>query len=300
MADWNPPKHGGSPEGGSHASHAIPSDKGPSLLDRLPFGRERVDPYASEMPQGFENDGIRYLDARPLGRPLSVPYPIRRGMVVLMVVAAVVGSVGLFWYFDAVVSAPSREAALVQENIARNVPLDLPQLSTLMPLGDEEVLAALQASGDTLFQLVPVGEQPEGGFEVVKLPAGVTVADAAASYAAGLDNVSAASATRLLNGAWRLSVSRAGGTDMYVGYADFKSHEPQAAITQAMAAEGIDPASATDAGTDELGNTYSTGTLTVDDHAYTWRISVVPLSNMYRLHGIPDTIQYVGIRFTTA
>lgn len=298
MADWNPENHGGAHAGGSHA---IPPEKGPSLLDRLPFGRGKAaDPYASEMPQGFENEGIRYLDARPLDRPLTVPHSVRRGMAAIMVTAAVVGSVGLFWYFDAVVSAPSREAALVEENIARNVPLDLPQLSTLMPLGDQEVLAALQASGDTLFQLVPVGEQAEGGFEVVKLPEGVTVADAAASYATGIDNVSAVTATRLLNGAWRLTVARSGGTDMYVGYADFKSHEPQAAITQAMAAEGIDPASAADAGTDELGNTYSTGSLTVDDHIYNWRISVVPLSTMYRLRGIPDSIQYVGVRFTTA
>ena len=297
MADWNAPKHGGAHEGGAHG---IPPEKGPTLLDRLSFGRRRTDPYASEMPQGFENEAIRYLDARPLERPISTPFTVRRGMVALMVAAAVVGAACLFWYFDAVVSAPSREAALVEENIARNVPLDLPQLATLMPLGDEEVLAALQASGDTLFQLVPIGEQPEGGFEVVKLPEGVTVAEAAASYAAGLDNISAATATRLLNGGWRLTVTRSGGTDMYVGYADFKSHEPQAAITQAMAAEGIDPASTADAGTDELGNTYSTGTLTLDDHAYNWRISVVPLPTMYRLHGIPDTIQYVGIRFTQA
>lgn len=260
---------------------------------------ETHDPYAAESVPGFENDNIRYLDARPLTRPFVVPESVGRRMLPLLIAGIVIGALLLFWYFNSVVNASARDAAQVQENIAREVSLDLPVLSTLMPLDDEDVMATLQGTGDTLFEKTPIGQGPDGSFEVIRLPEGVSLADAAAAYAAGLDRISAATATRLLNGAWRLAVTRASGTDMYVGYADFKSHEAQAAITQALASQGIATSDVADSGVDQLGNTYSTGTVTVDGQTYNWRVSVVPLDSMYEIRDLPSDVQYVGIRLTT-
>lgn len=287
-------------------SHREPSDPSAgragslvgSIRDRARWNKEH-DPYTADSVPGFENESIRYLDARPLTRPFVLPESIARRMVAFLVAAAVIGAAFLFWYFDTVVNAASREAAQVEENLNRDVSLGLPALSTLMPLSDADMMATLQADGDTLFEKVPVGSQAEGGFEAVKLPEGVSLADAAAAYATGIDNISAATATRLLNGAWMMTVTRTGGTDLYVGYADFKSHAAQAAITQALASQGLSAADATDSGTDEMGNTYSAGTVTVDGNTYNWRVSVLPLDAMYSIRDIPSDAQYVGIRFTT-
>lgn len=260
---------------------------------------ERHDPYTDESVPGFENDNIRYLDARPLTRPFTLPESVSKRMLPFLIAAAVIGALILFWYFDTFVNASARQAAQIEENIKRDVSLQLPELSTLMPLSDADVMATLQGTGETLFEKSPIGTEPEGGFEVVKLPQGVSLTDAAASYAAGLDHISAASATRLLNGAWLMTVTRKAGTDMYVGYADFKSHEAQAAIAQALASQGIATTDVADSGVDQLGNTYSAGTLTVDGNTYNWRVSVVPLESMYSIRDMPEDAQYVGIRFTT-
>lgn len=269
-----------------------------NLRDRARWNQEH-DPYTADSVPGFENDSIRYLDARPLTRPLGLPEAIAKRMIAFLVAAAVIGAGILFWYFDTVVNAASREAAQVEENVKRDVTLGLPMLSTLMPLDDADMLATLQAEGDTLFEKTPVGQQPEGGFEAIKLPSGVSVADAGAAYAMGLDNISAATATRLLNGAWMMTVTRNNGTDLYVGYADFKSHEAQAAITQALASQGLSTADVEDSGVDDLGNTYSSGKVTVDGNTYNWRISVLPLDSMYSIRDMPADAQYVGIRFTS-
>ena len=50
--------------------------------------------------------------------------------------------------------------------------------------------------------------------------------------------------------------------------------------------------------TDEVGNTFQTGTVDIDDVTYTWRVSAAPLSDKYDIKGLPSTAAYVGIRLT--
>lgn len=50
--------------------------------------------------------------------------------------------------------------------------------------------------------------------------------------------------------------------------------------------------------TDEVGNTFQTGTVDIDGDTYTWRVSAAPLSDKYDIKGLPGTAAYVGIRLT--
>lgn len=270
-----------------------------SMRSRARWKREH-DPYASETPAGFENENIRYLDARPLTRPLDIPEPVVKGTRIFLIAAIIVGALMLFWYFDTVVNAASREAAQTRENASRNVALDLPVLADLADLDDEDIMAVLTASGATLYEKTPIGSLAEGGFEVVKLPEGVSLLDAGASYAAGLDRISAANATRLLNGAWMLQVIRnTANSELYVGYADFHSGDAQQAIQQARSAEGWLASEVADSGVDDQGNTYCAGVVDTAAGECSWRVSVVPLSSMYKIKNMPEDALYVGMRLTT-
>ena len=101
----------------------------------------------------------------------------------------------------------------------------------------------------------------------------------------------------LLNGSWTLTVDRSDTLTMAVKYADFSSSTLEAAIQAAVAAEGFQAASAS-TDTDEVGNTFQTGTVDIDNVTYTWRVSAAPLSDKYDIKGLPSTAAYVGIRLT--
>lgn len=85
---------------------------------------------------------------------------------------------------------------------------------------------------------------------------------------------------------------------MRVRYADFASGTADVAIQSAKEAEGLSDIQATDAGVDDSGNTYQAGIVEVNGETYNWRVSVIALSEVYEVSGLPQNALFVGIRFT--
>lgn len=242
---------------------------------------------------------VRYFDGAELSRPQELPPLVRYVTIGIMVVAAVIGAAFVGKYLDQIMNEPLRQQEALSQNLTREVSYDLPSLGALMPKSDEEVMTALTEAGYTLYERTPVGTNPDGGFEVIKLPSDVSLEEAGVMYLTGIDKLSAADAVKLLKGGWNLTVSRKSGTDMRVRYADFDSGSLEKAIQNAMQAEGLQNATVTDSGVDDSGNTYQTGTVSTEDGAtYTWRVSVIDLSKVYDIAGLPNTAYYVGVRFT--
>ncbi len=261
--------------------------------------RDEADPYTSRMPHSYENGKIDYPNVALLNRPLDLPRSIRKGLLIFLAAAVLIGGIILFRYFDVVVNAPAREKAQVAENTTRVVPYNLPVLLDLMPLSDAEMMEQLKTSGDTLFERTPIGTNESGGFQVVRLPEGVSVADAAAMYLSGLNNISASSASLLLNGAWDLTVTREAPYNLFLRYADFSSGSIESAIQSALLAESLEAQNEeSERGVDDSGNTYVTSTATRDGVSCTWRVSVIALSEVYDIEGLPEDSLYVGIRMT--
>lgn len=244
-----------------------------------------------------QTETVRYLDGSGLSRPLDMPAKVRTGLAGALVAGCLIGGIALFNYFDSVIGEPQRQQEALEENIAREVSLDLPQLGALMPLGDQAIMDSLSATGCTLYEKTPVGES-EAGFEVIKLPADVSLEEAGLIYLNGIANATPSDAAKLLNGSWTFTTDRSSGTSMRVRYADFTSGTADVAIQNAKAAEGLSETQASDAGIDDSGNTYQAGTVEMNGETYTWRVSVIALSEIYEISGMPDTALYVGIRFT--
>lgn len=240
---------------------------------------------------------VRYPDAAALLRPLDMPRNVRMGLAVALAAAAIVGGIALFAVFDNMFGTPMREQDALEQNIARDVALDLPNLGSLMGLSDADIMTTLSASGATLYEKVPVGTSATE-FEVIKLPSDVTLADAGAMYLTGVDNLSPSGAAKLLNGSWDLKVNREAGMNINVRYADFKSGTIEAAIQAALDAEGIDAASIAESGVDDAGNTFAAGKTNVNGTEYNWRVSALELSEVYKVKGMPENTYYVGVRFT--
>ncbi len=241
---------------------------------------------------------------RPTFRnPLSALFRRRKSTVTIgdvryLLVAAVLGGMFLYNWIDQITNEPLRQQEALQENLAREVTLDLPSLAALMPMDDATMMATLTEAGYTLYERTPVGTNPEGGFEVIKLPADLSVEEAGVMYLTGIDKLSAADAVRLLKGAWTMDVSRKAGESIRLRYADFESGTIEKAVQSAMAAEGLESAEVTDNGVDDSGNTYQAGTVATDNGTYNWRVSVIELSEVYDISGLPNTAYFVGIRFS--
>ncbi len=242
---------------------------------------------------------VRYFDGAELSRPLEMPARVRYVALAAMAVAAILGCLFLAHHFDQVTNEPLRQQQALQDNLAREVAYDLPSLPTMMAQSDEDIMASLTEAGYTLFERTPIGTNPDGGFEVIKLPADVSLEEAGAMYIKGIEKLAPADAVRLLKGSWNLTVERKNGANMRVRYADFESGTIEKAIQSAMQAEGLENATVSDSGVDDSGNTYQAGTVDTEDGVtYNWRVSAIDLSQVYEIAGLPNTAFYVGIRFT--
>lgn len=240
---------------------------------------------------------VIYPNVEVLSRPLDMPPNVRRGAVFALIAAAIIGVIFLIWYFDGIVNEPKRQQEAITETLARDVSYDLPNLYSLMPLDDASIYASLEETGTTLYEMPT--QEGRSLYEVIKLPAGMSVVDAGAMYLSGIDNLSAAEAARLLLGSWDLEVDRENGVNMALHYADFKADSVDAAVQEALSTEGLTDAAIEDSGEDNAGNTYVMGTIDGDAGTYSWRVSALPLSKIYSVQGLPDDAVYVGIRMTS-
>ena len=238
----------------------------------------------------IEQGNIRYMDGSSLLRPMDMPRSQQIVMAVFVVIAVIIGVRLAAGAITAVNDSNAQSQASVEENLSRTVSYNLPVLTQMADMDDQAILDSLATAGYTVYNQT-------AEIELVKLPDDVTVADAAAMYAKGVGSLSASQAALLLNGSWTLTVDRSDTLTMAVKYADFSSSTLEAAIQAAIAAEGFE-SSGTSMDTDEVGNTFQTGTVDIDDVTYTWRVSAAPLSDKYDIKGLPSTAAYVGIRLT--
>ena len=240
---------------------------------------------------------VAYLEGAPLRRPFSMPKTQRIICAVIVIIAIVLGGI----FINRTVLSDLRESLTseqnVQNNLAREASIEtLPAMNQMILMSDDDIRANLAEAGYTVYD----ASDPDDTTNMIlyKLPSDVTVEEAAALYAKGISKLSPTESSKLLNGSWQLSADRNGGTTMVVRYSDFSTGDPERAVQNALAKQGFDPESVTDSGEDESGNTYSMGTLDADGTACTWKISALPLSEMYSARGLPEDSCYVGVRVT--
>ncbi|MDO4443514.1 MAG: teichoic acid transporter [Slackia sp.] len=239
---------------------------------------------------------VRYIDGSSLARPFDPPKSVIAACIIAAALAAVIGGMMASKTIDQVLHGEERAAATVESNIARDVSYDIPLVQDCMALDDASIMARFEEAGFIIYDLTGEGDS---SIDLMKLPSDTNLVDAGIALGGGIGGMDAVAASKYLVGSWRFTADRTKGTSMRVRYADLKSANATEAIDAAMASQGwIDNAAVAveSEGQDEVGNTYREGTLASDTGAYTWRVSVCPLSDVYDIAGLPDTAQYVGIK----
>lgn len=242
---------------------------------------------------------VAYLDGKRLGRPADMPRAQRNVMLVIVALGIVVGAFILY----SMVITPLRASLTMEETVAQNILRtasleSVPALDDLITLDDAAIRQALEAEGGTFYDATALTDS--GNLMIVRVPDDMTVDEAGLMYLRGIGSLSAADATRLLCGSWVLNVDRVNTTSMAVHFADFSTDDPQRAVDAALAHEDFADATVTESGKDDSGNTYTQGTLEIGKEAYVWKVSALPLDDMYSIRDLPEDACYVGVRLTKA
>lgn len=264
--------------------------------DKLPELPERA---YKERTYSTKHGQVRYLNQKGLDKQLTMP---RIQFYIMLVFAAVAVGIGVWLYtgfFNQVDGAIARTEQSTQDNLTREVSYDLPVLSNLVSYSDQDMQQSFVDAGLTTYLLSDASDV--GSFNLAKLPADVSVEEAALMYSRGVARLGASDAAKLLKGSWTLYVDHDGGTSLRLRYADFNSGSVDLALDAAIAAQGFNlDTVGDDQGVDDAGNTYKAGTVIGSDgQTYTWRVSTLPLSEMYDISGLPSNAVYVGVRLSS-
>ena len=136
-------------------------------------------PYRNHEPEFTDIEGsVKYIDGSSLARPFELPRTSYALAGVFIIVAALIGAFVLAKYFDGVYGAPARAEQTVTDNLARDVSYDIPNLTTFMESSDDAIKQTLVDAGYTTYETTKEGEYPDGGFDIVKLPSDVSLAEA--------------------------------------------------------------------------------------------------------------------------
>lgn len=238
---------------------------------------------------------VNYLDGTPLKRPIKMPLGQRAVAIIIVIVGIIIG---LMLVNNLVIQRWQQNAAAEQaiiDNLAREASAEsVPNMASLVHLANEDIKATFDAAG---YQYFDMSESDESNDMVLyKMPSDVPVAEGADLYRSGVGTLTGEEASRLLTGGWYFAVDRAGGTSMVVRYVDFTTGDPKVAVQNAVNKQGFDAASITESGVDESDNTFSTGTVTADEQSCIWRVSALPLAEIYSISGLPEDACYVGVR----
>lgn len=262
-----------------------------SLVDKIHYENRRE--------YSHTEGNLTYLDTTPLNRPLSMPRSQRTIAIAIVAIAAALGLI----FINSTVLANMRETANSEKAVAENLTHEasiesLPQMASVINMGNDDIRATFDDAGYTMFDASTESEPDT--LSLYKLPADVSAVDAAVMLSGGIDKLSAGQATKLLVGGWSLTVSRGDVTSMVVRYADFSTGDPNQAVENALSKEGIVLDDIKESGVDDHGNTFSSGTLDAEGTSCNFRVSAVPLGDMYSIAGLPEDACYVGIRYTVA
>ncbi len=256
--------------------------------------------YENRQEYTVKRGNIAYLDGTPLTRPSSMPMAQRFIAIGIVVVALLIAFALVNNFVISRIQESQATEKAIADNLARPASIEsIPNMQSLSNLDNDAIRAQFADAGYTMYDQSARDESND--LVLYRVPADVKVDDVAAAYLQGMNSLSAVDASKLFVGGWYFAADHSNGTSMVVRYVDFSTADPQIAVQNAITKEGFDKATITESGEDESGNTYSMGTCVVDgDVVCTWKVSALPLEDVYSISGLPKNACYVGVRISKA
>lgn len=258
----------------------------------LPFGKKQKN-------DTMQKGNIEYPNAKKLLRPQNLQGANLMIACILVVIAIIAAYNLAANAADTIYFSEVRKTEQIELNIARSSDYAFPLAKNYITSSNA------QDSYNELseeYTLVPLGvnEVNESTFDVFRLPEDVSPTTGEEALKNGIGSMDMLSASYVLNGGWRATMDLTSYQDFRIRYADFKSKTIEDALLNAINTQGFsdDDSEMTNEGVDDSGNTFKSGTTTIDGETYYWRVSALKFNDAYSIKGMPENVVYVGIRMT--
>lgn len=253
---------------------------------------------------GFAKPGsTRYMDAPALRGGLVMPAKVKLIIAGLGCLALLVATIFGARFYDTVANAPARYNESITEAIRTGPGLQLPVLNNFAGTDVETIKTSFADSGYTIIDVNELydndEEVDEYSLDLLKIPADMDKDLAESLFKKSLRRAAVLDAAHYLGGSWRFTASLAEGCDLKVKYADLESATIEDAIARAISNQGWTDSTMGESGVDQSGNTFQSGTITVNEVTYNWTVSACPLDEVYSVNGLPDNSFYVGARLVS-
>lgn len=244
-----------------------------------------------------------YMNAPALQRGLHMPSRVKLFIALLGLAGLIVAAIFGFRAYDTIANAPSRYAESINEAIHTGPGLELPVLNNFV---GTDTATMRTSFSDSKYSIIDVHEMyddaeeaDEFTLDVVKVPSDMDRKLSEELFKKSLRRTGVVEAAHFLSGSWRFTAAMAEGTDIKVKYAEFDSATIEEAITKAIAAQGWSDSTFGEAGEDQSGNTFQSGTITINDQNFNWTVSACPLDEVYSVSGLPENSFYIGARLVS-
>ncbi len=251
--------------------------------------------YENRVGYTYKEGNIAYLDSLPLTRPFRMPKAQRIIALCIILIGIIIAIILVNTFVVSRWSDSMKRENTIQANMEREPAIaTIPLMTALINRSNEEIKNMFINDG---FLILDISDKNKtSDMALYRLPKDVTLEEAQRYYQQGINSLNAVDGSRFFVGSWYFATERFNGTSMIVRYADFSSSDPQIAVQNALAKEGIDPASVSKSGIDDSGNTFISGSVIIEGVNCSWKISALPLKEVYKISGLTDTGCYVGFR----
>ncbi|MDO5329338.1 MAG: hypothetical protein Q4E88_04505 [Coriobacteriia bacterium] len=244
-----------------------------------------------ELPKVKRGNTIFY-SSKPLTKSQKLNIFTNRNALIVIAIAIGIAALILLIQCSGLINHTIISGSSVEENLSKQIDYSIPFVPKFLNMSNDEI-------DNELANMTQVpnehAKNDENFYDKFKAPDGSDLKKVESIVKKGLNNIDANEASYIYNGGWELTVDRNANKFARIRYVDFKSGTEDVAIKLALETQNFEDSYISKSDTDELGNTYSTGTAKYNGKSVSWRISAIKFKDVYNIN-LPDNSIYVGIR----
>ena len=246
---------------------------------------------------------IRYYRAPALFEPLGTPRKLWMPILALAAVAAIIGGLFASNIIDNVVHADERQQALLQAALGASQDANIPMLKNYCKNDPEQARAFISGErGDVIYDIEDVeldSSEYIDYVDFIALPKSLSQETSLAGAENGVSSLPPADGVVFLKESWRMTFSRSNNIDVRIRYQDFSAMSVEDAINRAINYQQWQDSVYAESGEDNMGNTYQTGNIEIEDTQFRWSVYACPLEDVFDVDGLPENTFYVSVRMTS-
>ena len=242
---------------------------------------------------------VVYPDHKNLKSLSNKPKSLQTFTLICMIGALVIAFFGVDYVFNNASRISAQETAKNADLLARPIDLQLPVLTEWIWTSPDDARAYLEQSGLSTIDISTEEDLlANTTYDIFKVPSDLDLGVSHSILNSDLAQVQNSDLVHFLSDSWELRYNS--DPNLYVATKAYNFTSPtiEEAIASSVVYQGWDAGTVEESGVDTAGNTYQRGSVSIGDTTYHWRVSAIPLEQMFKVVNLPTKVFYVGASLT--